>query len=309
MKNEFNDFLCEYAEKKGIICEKVDKGAEFVLLKKGGKKKLIYGGVVTDQSAATGYVLSKNKFFTHEYLKKNKYPVLPKIRTNKYSEAEKFLNKHKVVVVKPPFLKQGKGISVNLKTKKDLRQAWNLARKYAGNIIVEKFFAGEDLRVLVIDYKHVFAVKRYPAYVMGDGKSNIKKLIEIKNRKGYPGKRFKKIMIDNALRMFLKQSKLTLQNVPAEGEKVVVRGTANVHTGGETEGFTDSLSSDMKKQAIALAKELRLPVVGVDYLVSPNQKTKYIIELNADPGFKLHHFPILGKPEDPTEKFLQMIFK
>ena len=135
------------------------------------------------------------------------------------------------------------------------------------------------------------------------------KLIKIKNSQKIRGKRKKPIVVDQSLIDFLMQQKLDLNYVPQKDEKIVLRGTANIHTGGWSRDCTDELSTEVKKQAIGIAKLLQLPVVGVDYFANHINKKRYIIELNSDPGVQLHHFPTQGKGREPIEKFLDMLFK
>jgi len=309
MKNEHTRFLCKQAKKRKINCKTLKASEDFCLLSKGKKKILIYGGIVSDNTSASSYILCQDKAVAHEFLKMHKFPVLPQIKTSSLTEARKFLDKHKKVVVKPIKQKQGKGVSVSIKSNFEIEKAWQLADKFGKSKVIEKHFDGIDHRVLVINYKDVYVIQRFPAYVIGDGKNSIKKLIEIKNKIKLIGKRKKPIKIDEGLKLYLKQNKLSLNHVPKDNEKVIVRGTSNVHTGGETKDFTANVSATVKKEAIKIAKLLKLNALGIDYLAKDINKKRYIIELESEPGVQLHHFPIEGKPQDPIEKFLDMLFK
>jgi len=308
-KNEFNAFLMREARKQGIKVKTYDENLEYIEISKNGKSYLMYGGVVSDRSSASATILCRHKYFTYKYLQKNRYPVLPKVKTSLISKVNKFLVKYNEIVIKPTNQKQGRGITVGITSRQELKKAWELAREFSNFVVAEKHFDGDDIRVLVVNYKEVFAVKRIPAYVVGNGRSVIENLIKAKNKKGFPGKRWKKIEIDDAMRLFLRKNKLKLKSVPGKDEMIVLRGTANIHTGGEAHDITDELPSEIKKESIRLAKQLKLPVIGVDYLVSEDYRKRYIIEINADPGVKLHHNPVVGKKRNPTKVMLDGLFE
>ena len=309
MKNEHTIFLCRRAKQRGIKCQTLESDDSFCVLSKGKQIHLVYGGIVSDNSSASGYELARSKVVAREFLKINKFPVLPQIKTKEFGEAKKFLEKHKKVVVKPMKLKQGKGISVGIETVRQLKQAWRYANQFTKHSkVIEKYYPGVDHRVLVINYKNVFAVQRFPAYVIGNGRDSIKKLISIKNLQETPEQRKKPIIIDQPMKAFLSGQKLSLYYVPKENQKIILRGTANIRTGGESRDCTDELSSEVKKQAITIAKLLKTDVIGIDYLAEDINKKRYIIELNSDPGVQLHHFPTHGKKREPIEKFLDMLF-
>jgi len=308
-KNEHTRFLRKQAEKRGIKCAIFKSNEDFCILQKGKKQVLVDSGIVAENQSASAYNLCKHKAASHEYLKKHKYPVLPQKRVASLKEAMDFFEKHKKVVLKPLKLKQGKGVIVNIQKRSELRAAWKISSKFSKFKIIEKFVKGIDHRILVIDYTYVYAILRLPAYVYGDGEHTVRKLIEMKNEKKTPGKRKKPIKIDDSLRLFLRQQRLSLRYRPKKGEKVILRGTANVHTGGETRDFTDQISSAVKKEAIRIAKNLKMSVLGIDYLAEDINKKRYIIELEGEPGIQTHHFPMQGRPRDPMKKFLDMIFQ
>lgn len=308
-KNEHTRFLCKHAEKRGIQCKIFQSNEDFCILKKGKKEVLTDSGIVAENQSAPAYDLCKDKAASHEYLKMHDYPILPQTRVSNFKDALKFFKKYGRSVLKPVELKQGKGVMVDIKKRSELKAAWKITSEFSRYKIIEKYFNGTDHRVLVINFKHVFAVQRFPASVIGDGKHTIRKLIEIKNKKILKNKRKKTIKIDDSLRFYLKQQNLSLKYKPKKDEKIILRKTANVHTGGETKDFTDQISAAVKKEARQIAKSLKMSVLGIDYLAKDINKKRYIIELEGEPGIQMHHFPMQGRPRDPMGKFLDMIFQ
>ena len=76
---------------------------------------------------------------------------------------EAFLAEHKLLVVKPARGEQGRGVAVGLSTVADVEAAVEAARDVCPDVILEACFEGEDLRLIVIDYKVVAAAVRRPA--------------------------------------------------------------------------------------------------------------------------------------------------
>ena len=229
------------AEKFGIDYKRIGRSKSIFLLQRKNKFTFLYQ-TLTEMVSDSYYTIAANKFLTSYTLKKAGFPV-PEFKLIKdYSEAINFLKRHKKIVIKPLSANRGKGITIGIKTEEDLRQAVNFALKhtskkklqktYSKCVLAEKAVPGDDHRVLVIDYKHIFAIKKIPAYVIGDGKDTIRQLITQKNKVKKEHK--KKIVIDESLEHVLARQDLNLQDIPMLGDKVFVRRTANLATGGET---------------------------------------------------------------------------
>jgi len=82
------------------------------------------------------------------------------------------------LVIKPINGNHGRGITANLNNWEETLEAFKAAKEVSKSVIVERYIAGDDYRLLVIDYKLVAAAKRTPAGVTGNGKSTIQELID-----------------------------------------------------------------------------------------------------------------------------------
>ncbi|MEO5933294.1 MAG: cyanophycin synthetase, partial [Duganella sp.] len=85
------------------------------------------------------------------------------------------------VVVKPKDGNQGKGVTVNVMTREQLAQAFNTAREFRDDIMVERYLPGHDFRLLVIGNKLIAAARRDPPQVVGDGTHTVRELVNIVN--------------------------------------------------------------------------------------------------------------------------------
>ena len=83
------------------------------------------------------------------------------------------------MVVKPARGEQGRGVSVGLVTLEEVKAAIETARSVSDRVLLEACFAGEDLRLVVIDFKLAAAAIRRPPRVVGDGEHDLRTLIDI----------------------------------------------------------------------------------------------------------------------------------
>ncbi len=303
--NPYSAFLAKLAKDRGLKIKRLDPLGNFYLFSQGKKNRLVLGGVLSDQSGAASALIAKNKYATIALLKAGGFPTALNKYCHHLAEAQKFLRQHRRVVVKPLSSKQGKNISVDITTPQALRQAIKLINKKS--FLVEKMLVGRDYRLLVINYQKVYSILRLPAYVVGDGQQTVSQLIDQKNQ----AKLIYKVEIpkDALTKKFLKEQHLTLTSRPVKDRIIYLRKTANLHTGGTTVDVTDQLPARIKAQAVAVAKFLNLAVVGID-VISPDIKKSFgrIIEVNADPGLRIHHFPHFGRAQQPGQDILDQLF-
>jgi len=221
------------------------------------------------------------------------------------------------VVIKPKDGNQGKGVCVNLRRDEDVRDAYSIAAKYSKNIIVEKFITGKDYRVLVVGDNVVAVSQRIPPSVVGDGISTIKQLVEIENRNPKRGidheKQLTKIVIDDISLATLKKKDLSLDSVIKNGERLYLRENANLSTGGTAKDCTDIIHPVNIEIAIKAAKLIGLDVAGVDITTLDISKPicetgGVIIEINAAPGIRMHHYPAEGKPRNAAKAIVDMLY-
>ena len=87
------------------------------------------------------------------------------------------------------------------------------------------------------------------------------------------------------------------------GQKLRVRETANLHTGGTLHDVTDELSPALRDVAERAARALGIPVVGLDLIVPDPAGDEYVfIEANERPGLANH------EPQPTAERFIDFLF-
>ena len=306
-KNLFSEVIIKEAKKHGIRCQYLDeKGLYYSLTK--GKKSYRFFQALSDATGSIAYMTDINKTIGNRFLKMAGFPVPKQKLCSTFGEAQEFLQANKPIVVKPKSLTGGKGVTVNVRTVNELKKAYSKVRKLVGKVLVEKMAPGYDVRLLVIDYKIVYGLKRTPAYVIGDGTSTISELIDRRNAIKH---RFKyNVPKDLDTKSILKGQGYKLTSIPNKGKKVDLRLKASIHAGGEGQDITDDLPPKIVKTAIQVAQHLKLPLVGMD-VITPDIKKNIgkIIEVNSNPDLPMHIYPHKGKPRDPAKDIIRMLFK
>ena len=208
------------------------------------------------------------------------------------------------VVVKPFNANHGRGISIHLSTAEQVRTAFEVAREHSRSVIVESFITGDDHRMLVINGELVAVSQRVPGHVVGDGVHTIEQLVEEVNsdpRRGIGHEKvLTRLVFDHQAETMLARKGYTKDTVPAAGERVFLRSTGNLSTGGTATDVTDLVHPDNVEMATRAVKAIGLDVGGVDFLTTDITESYKeiggaICEINAAPGFRMHMAPSEGR--------------
>lgn len=221
------------------------------------------------------------------------------------------------LVIKPIDGNHGKGNTTNITTWDQAVTAFNAAKEYGRNVIVEKFITGFDFRILVINYKFICAALRTPASVKGDGKNTIQYLIDETNkdpRRGYGHEKvLTQITIDQFTQKMLDEKGYTLNTIPVKGELVLLKPTANLSTGGTSNDVTEEVHPANIFMCERIAKIIGLDICGIDIMAKDlrtpvSENGGAILEVNAAPGFRMHIEPSEGLPRNVAEPVVDMLF-
>jgi D-alanine-D-alanine ligase-like ATP-grasp enzyme len=150
----------------------------------------------------------------------------------------------------------------------------------------------------------VAAAIRKPAEIVGDGVSTVAQLIERQSaRRAAATGGESRIPVDAETERCLAGQGLGYDSVLEDGQAVKVRKTANLHTGGTIHDVTAELHPVLRDAAETAARALRIPVVGLDFLVpSPDGDQYVIIEANERPGLANHD------PQPTAQRFIDLLF-
>ena len=291
--------------------------SSYVQLGYGAKQRRIQA-TMTDRTSALSVEIADEKFRTKEILKQAGIPVPAGALIRSLEEAIQVAeNIGYPVAIKPEVGNHGRGITAQVTNSKDLKTAYASALRICDSIIVEKSFTGFDYRVLVIDGKMVAAALREPAHVIGDGKSSILQLVEKLNadpRRGIGHERvLTTITIDHMTERLLSFQGYKLNSILSKKEKLYLKSTANLSTGGTARDVTEAVHPDVQLMCERIARIIGMDCMGID-IVAPNLEHALvdgiagIVEVNAAPGFRMHLDPSEGTARNVAINFVDMLF-
>jgi cyanophycin synthetase len=221
------------------------------------------------------------------------------------------------LVIKPIDGNHGKGNTTNIVNRVQALKAFEAAKEYNRAVIIERFITGYDFRCLVINNKFICAALRTPASVVGDGVHNIQWLIDETNkdpRRGFGHEKvLTQITVDQFTQKMLDDANITLETVPPKGERVLLKPTANLSTGGTSNDVTDEVHPANIFMFERIAKIIGLDICGIDVMTTDlrtpvAENGGAILEVNAAPGFRMHIEPAEGLPRNVAEPLVDMLF-
>lgn len=291
------------AEQRGIPWQRVNEGEpldQLVELGEGCHRQRLFGAT-SSRTPMMGAMIADSKRLSAQMLRRIGLPAPRNALAHSIEQAQRIAGRLGYpVVVKPESGANATGVTVGVTDRDALRRAFEAAAEQ-GRVLIEEFVPGDDHRMLVIGGRLVATALREPAQIVGDGVSTIARCIAEANRDPDRGTKFLNtratIEIDDAVEALLRASGRSLQSVPAAGEIVKLRRTANISTGGTARDVSAHVHPDNRWMAETVAAMSGLDIVGVDFL-TPDISRPYsaircgINEINTKPGFGPH----FGKP-------------
>lgn len=308
--------IYQAAVRRGIPVRRI--GSDNLLVLGYGRKQRRIWATTTGLTSSIASDVSCDKELTKHILAQGGLTVPNGVVVQTREEAIAALNTIGTpAVYKPLNGNQGKGVTIGVQTAAEAERAFAIAAEYDSRVLVEELIAGRQYRLCVVDGRMVAASDRIPAYVMGDGMHTVAELVGIINLDPQRGegheKPLTKIKIDAVAITVLTKQGLTPASVPAAGEVIYLRENANLSTGGTAVDVTDIVHPDNKKIAERAAKLVGLDIAGID-IVSPDISRPLvpgvgaIIEVNAAPGIRMHHYPSAGKPRNVAAHIVDYLF-
>jgi cyanophycin synthetase len=310
-----------------IVEEAVSRGIPWIRLNKYSLVQLGYGAnqkriqaTVTSETSSIGVEIACDKEDTKYLLEQAEVEVPRGDIIRKERSLEEACNYVGFpLVIKPVDGNHGRGITVDINSLKEALVAFAHAKESSrsGVIIVEKFITGDDYRLLVINNQLVAAAIRTPAHVVGNGNSTIQELIDEVNsdpRRGYGHEKVLTQITTNELtKTLIKDAGYTLYSVLPEDERLILKDTANLSTGGTAEDVTDIVHPANVSMAERISKIIDLDICGIDIMTSDITKPLSdtggaVLEVNAGPGFRMHLAPTTGLPRNVAAPVIDKLF-
>ena len=305
--------IVDAATERGIPHIRLNDG-NLVQLGQGAAQRRIWTAE-TDRTSAIAEGISRDKDLTKQLLAAAGVPV-PEGRTVESAEAawDAAEDIGLPVVVKPSDGNHARGVSLNLKTREEVMQAFVAAEAEGSEVIVESFIAGQEHRLLVVGGKVAAATRGEIIRVGGDGKSTIAQLIETQvNTDPRRGEEetlpLETLRVDDpVLLLLLQRQSLTPQSVLPRGQSAVVQRTGNMAI-----DVTGQVHPDIAEQMALAARVVGLDIAGIDLVVEDIAKPLApqggaIVEVNAGPGLLMHLKPAVGRAQPVGEAIVEHLF-
>jgi len=295
----------------------------------GRNSQIIYS-ISSSKDSKEAKDIQRDKYLTNLMIQRLGLPI-PKWQVlDNISQIEEVWSSYeKPVVIKPTGLTGGHGVVVGIDTLDKAKEAFKFAKEatqdrvreeWQQKIMIQEQISGEDYRLLVINGHLEIATKRIPAFIVGDGKHTIEELIDITNtdpRRDVtnPTHTLKPIKIDEPLKSYIKDQKLTLTSIPKKEQKVNVRKVASMSQGGITEDFTDRVGPEIKAIVESIASSIHAFTLGVDVMCKDLSKplTKEngaILEVNTMPEAYLNTYPVIGDSREYVfERYIKALLE
>jgi GNAT-family acetyltransferase (TIGR03103 family) len=301
--NPYAEIIVREARRRGIAVDVIDAEAGYFELIFGGRS-VVCRESLTELTSAIAMSRCDDKRITRRVLTRLGLRMPAQQVAGSAAEDVEFLERYRRIVVKPARGEQGRGVIVDVRDQADMERAIRAARQHADDILLEELVEGEDLRVIVIDFKVVAAAVRRPPQVTGTGEHSVRDLIEKQSRRRAAATGGEStIPLDAETERCVRAAGFDLSDILPGGITLTVRKTANLHTGGTIYDVTNELHPALARAAERAAEGLDIPVVGLDLIVPSLSSPEYwIIEANERPGLANH------EPQPTAARFVDLLF-
>lgn len=307
--------LIKDAISQGIDYKILNEAKSIVELELNGHKEFAIEGNKTDRDNYIFPIITDDKFISKQIMADFGLNVPKAILLEQDMDQEEieelaseFYNK--TAVVKPRNTNYGTGITVFSKkvSKKDLLHAIEYAFKFDSNVLIEEYAKGMEYRFLVVDGKCLSIAHRRAASVVGDGKSTIEELIDMKNEEPWHKLTGSPVKKDQLVVEHLELQGYDYNTIIPEGKRVFLRTNSNCSTGGETIDYTDIIPARFKKIAEKASRAFDAKICGVDIIIDDMESDEYaIVEINDNPGYSINEWPYEGKGEKVGISILKLL--
>jgi cyanophycin synthetase len=305
------------AHRRGIPSLRLTEEANLFQLGWGSRQKRLQA-TITGATNSIAVGIAGDKQLTKALLEQAGVPTPAGATACTVEEAQRIARRlGALVTIKPLDGNQGKGVTTMCGTPEEVARAYEHARSYGRQVIVEEYLPGRDYRVLVTGSKVAAASWRRPPCVTGDGRSSVRELVEVENRNPARGAGHTNILtripIDELAEQTLARQGYGLDSVPPAGTQVDLRGNANLSTGGTAEDVTDLLPESTRELCVRAARTIGLDVAGIDIVCEDialplRGQQGGIIEINAAPGIRMHQYPSRGQARDAGAAIIDTLF-
>ncbi|WP_342388737.1 hypothetical protein [Salinicoccus bachuensis] len=266
------------------------------------------------------YRICNDKYLTELFLKTAGYETFNSClaHVTEYEKAKEYAEKlNGPFVVKPLALNAGDGITADI-TIEDFDQAWSYCfeaqrkkRKRLKYSLIQPYFKGIDLRVMIVHGRFVSAVLRLPAFIVGDGINTVENLVNNKNKLRKDHLTAKSIKITDTTYQLLKKQHLSTSSIPEKDRTVLLHTANNLSLGGESIEVSDHITEELKRFCADSVKAIPgLTTAGIDVMIKDfSAHSGLIMEANINPNPNVHEFPQKGGQKHPVRELVHGLYE
>jgi cyanophycin synthetase len=211
------------------------------------------------------------------------------------------------VVIKPIYGTFGIDVVTDIESYDELDGYLNQYREKYPDLLLEEQIEGDCYRIFVFNNKILDVIKREKPYIIGNGKSKISELINIRNEEQ---KKMKLFPTNNVGDLLLKKQGYTKDDVLESGKKIYISNVINMHNGARISRVDlDSIPEKNKKIFLKTNEALEINCSGLDYLsndisIDYDKNNSKILEVNGTPDTEIHDLVKFEKGDDSFFKRL-----
>lgn len=251
----------------------------------------------TDGDSAMGMKVARDKARTARWLRAAGLPAAEHqlVRTVVQAQAAS-LGLGWPVVIKPADAERGEGVSVDVQ-KNGLDSAFAFALEHSPRkqVLVERQVNGVCHRLFIAKDRLLYAVRRLPIGVYGNGFDSVEKLVQSacnSELKQAPWRRSPIQLIDDIAITELNRQGVQPASVPAAGRFVALRRIESAAWGGVDEDVTGLIHPENLRVALEATRLCGLEVAGIDF-ISPDISQPW--HTNGAVINEVNYAPLLGE--------------
>lgn len=211
------------------------------------------------------------------------------------------------IVVKPTDETLSRGVSANVRTDEQLKEAFKKAHEHSRNIIVQERVEGDEFRFLYVGTKLRTIIQKSKLRVVGNGQLTIRELIFDENRQRLDLRNLR-VHYPQLLPETYEKQGIDLFRVPHEGEVVQLDDTPLIERGASFYEVTDGVHDSYKDIANTLAKDfgggyLAVDMIIPDHMQPATQDNYSFLEFNDIPA-PMYYYACRNRSEIPIMKEL-----
>ncbi len=223
-------------------------------------------------------------------------------------KAVRFVKEHGFpVVIKPNVSGYSRGSHFPITNYRELWKAAIMVKIWWPTSIIEQYLKGKNYRVVAVKGDLMSVIRRYPPFVIGDGKSTISELIDEENQirkamKLHPV--IHSIQKNSRIKRFLKKQRLTLNSIPQKSRQVELYNKIALAPGGIVETIDkEHVAAENRQLFLKILDAFNASIFGIDVIfekgieVSHESQKCIFLELNSRPYLKMHDYPRYGQKQ------------